>query len=186
MKVSRGISWVDERIVDTFAAANAPAIPQGVVDFTAGWGDGVSMGLTKKVRSISGTNGEVDCATPIYEFGNGLGKLHGYTLGGVGSIGAVSRVGQSFRVPPGMVRGTRWGRSDLKGGDWVMLGGKNRLNHIFSGTFRSAKYNTGSTYIVPKNTIVGAFKNRPINEPVVSSVLKQGSGIYKMQKIYKP
>ena len=86
MKVSRGISWVDERIVDGLAAANARSLPQNVVDFTAGWGDGASMGIAKKVRSINGTNGEVNCFSSNYNIGSFAGGVNGVIAIPLGSF----------------------------------------------------------------------------------------------------
>lgn len=84
MKVSRGISWADERIVDTFAAVNAPAMPQGVVDFTAGWGDSVSMGITSYARENLGSTSHVNKCAFGYSAGEGVGILNSFAIGGNG------------------------------------------------------------------------------------------------------
>jgi len=50
-------------------------------------------------------------------------------MNGYSSAAGAFKVGQRG-VPNGMVKVTRWGREGLKDGDWVMVGGKNRITWL--------------------------------------------------------
>jgi RHS repeat-associated protein len=66
-----------------FGMADMPTIPQGVVDFSAGWGDMLSFGITSQVRNLMGTNGMVDKCSGAYKGGEAFGFANGLALGWV-------------------------------------------------------------------------------------------------------
>jgi hypothetical protein len=52
----------------------------------------------------------------------------------------------------GLVQVSRWGRSGLSNGDWVMTGGRSFRNYMFSGKWQPGRhfagYGTGATHLV--------------------------------------
>ena len=59
-------------------------LPQGLVDFSAGFGDTLSFGLTDWVRDQMGTNGVVDKCSGAYSGGEWAGIGWGLAFGGAG------------------------------------------------------------------------------------------------------
>jgi len=57
-----------------FGMADMPTIPQGVVDFSAGFGDTLSFGITNQIRKAMGTNGSVDKCSRSYVGGEVTGQ----------------------------------------------------------------------------------------------------------------
>jgi hypothetical protein len=53
-----------------------PTLPQSVVDFGAGWGDAVSLGLTSWYRDAAGTNAVVNSDSGAYYVGMGVGVVN--------------------------------------------------------------------------------------------------------------
>src|SRR5579872_3466077 len=53
-------------------------LPQGLVDYTTGFGDALSLNITSLIRDQMGTNGEVDKCSAAYRF-------EGYTSLALGS-----------------------------------------------------------------------------------------------------
>lgn len=49
-----------------FGMADMPSLPQGLVDFSAGFGDTLSFGATNWVREQMGVNGEVNKCSGYY------------------------------------------------------------------------------------------------------------------------
>ncbi|WP_161554281.1 RHS repeat-associated core domain-containing protein [Stenotrophobium rhamnosiphilum] len=73
------------------------ALPQGVVDYSAGFGDGISLGATELIRSAAGIDGSVDHCSGAYLGG----VLSGLALTGKGYVvGAELRIGRNFRLAP--------------------------------------------------------------------------------------
>jgi hypothetical protein len=71
--------------------------PQEVVDVCAGFGDGVSLGITAGVRGLMGTNDVVDFSSPEYLGGVVAGvavTTRGY------ATGAELSIGRNFRFAP--------------------------------------------------------------------------------------
>lgn len=56
--------------------AHLPSLPQGVVDFSAGLGDGILLGQGSKLRNLLGVDGGVDPTSAEY----GVGYASGYTV----------------------------------------------------------------------------------------------------------
>ena len=56
-----------------FGMADMPTIPQGVVDFSAGFGDTLSFGITNQIRNLMGTNIAVDKCSSAYGYGEASG-----------------------------------------------------------------------------------------------------------------
>ena len=63
-----------------------PSIPQGVVDFTSGFGDVVSFGGTKALREFMGTNSAVNFDSGYYTLGEFSGVLHSASIAGMGTM----------------------------------------------------------------------------------------------------
>ena len=61
-----------------------PLVPEGVTNFSAGIGDGITIGLTRHVRKWTGLSAEVDTATQTYTNGTLVGMVS--LGGGVGNI----------------------------------------------------------------------------------------------------
>jgi RHS repeat-associated protein len=75
-------------------------------------------------------------------------------------VGVGSRLRSGASGAPGMTSVCRWGRGGLETGDWVMKGGKNIVNYVFSGkwqpgfTNQFAPYGSGQMFVVPSHTLV--------------------------------
>ncbi|QDQ28329.1 hypothetical protein FNU76_19330 [Chitinimonas arctica] len=65
-----------------FGIEDIPTIPQPVVDFSAGFGDTLSFGLTDMARDQLGTNGSVDKCSASYTGGEVSGVLVSTAIGG--------------------------------------------------------------------------------------------------------
>ncbi len=84
-------------LFDITNPADWPSIPQPIVDACAGFGDGVSLGITAGIRELMGTNGAVDFTSPYYMGGVVLGvatTTRGY------ATGAELSVGRNIRIAP--------------------------------------------------------------------------------------
>lgn len=55
--------------------AHLPSLPQGLVDFSAGFGDGISFGLTKQGREAFNINGGVNESSGVYRVSELAGNL---------------------------------------------------------------------------------------------------------------
>lgn len=53
---------------------NLPSLPQDLVDAAAGFGDGLTGGLTSYIRNMMGTNGEVNPCGDIYHVAELIGE----------------------------------------------------------------------------------------------------------------
>ena len=62
--------------------ANAPMLPQGLVDFSAGFGDTLSFGFTALARSAMGTSGAVNMDSSLYDIGEYAGVAGSLAFGG--------------------------------------------------------------------------------------------------------
>ena len=65
-----------------FGMADMPTFPQGVVDFSAGFGDALSFGITNQVRKAMGTNGSVNQCSGAYSSGELAGVGLSLAFGG--------------------------------------------------------------------------------------------------------
>ena len=87
-------------------------------------------------------------------------------LGGIGlnALGVTGASGFQMTTALGgttenMVLVSRWGRTGLEAGDWVMKGGKNWINYALSGKWQPgmgnqfARFASGAEYYVPQSTI---------------------------------
>ena len=111
-----------------------------------------------------------------------------YTIENIFAVGSVAKVGLSYALANSsseLISVTRWGRSGLEAGDWVMTGGKTPYNYLMSGKFQPswmpgnnlpAAFQTGETFIVPRNVL-----SMP-NESSAANYIKYVLG----QRIYKP
>jgi hypothetical protein len=92
------ISGIDPYgLFDITNPADWPTIPQGVVNACAGFGDGVSLGITAGIRGLMGTNEAVDFSSPKYLGGLVAGvavTTRGY------ATGAELSIGRNFRIAP--------------------------------------------------------------------------------------
>jgi hypothetical protein len=63
-------------------------------------------------------------------------------------------------VDAALTQVSRWGRPGLESGDWVMKGGPNWWNYIWSGKWQPglgnqfARFNSGESFLVPKSSLV--------------------------------
>jgi hypothetical protein len=65
-----------------------PSLPQGVVDYSAGFGDTFSFGLTNAIRNEMGTNGVVDKCSKSYTAGEWSGVALDAAIGGAAGLEA--------------------------------------------------------------------------------------------------
>jgi hypothetical protein len=47
-------------LIDPYGLYDWPSLPQGVIDYSAGFGDTLSFGFSNAIRNGTGTNGVVD------------------------------------------------------------------------------------------------------------------------------
>jgi RHS repeat-associated protein len=74
-------------------------LPQGLVDFSAGFGDTLSFGLTNAVRDKMGTNGAVNKCSGAYTAGEVTGVAVGVVLSGAaGARAAAGEAGEEVQV----------------------------------------------------------------------------------------
>lgn len=73
------------------------SLPDELVNICAGFGDGVSLGATSLVRSLMGTNDQVDMSSPEYLGGVVVGAL---VTGKGYAAGAELSIGRNFRFAP--------------------------------------------------------------------------------------
>jgi RHS repeat-associated protein len=80
-------------------------------------------------------------------------------FGTVGIGAALTKSVAAIRAGDELVTVTRWGRSGLEAGDWVMKGGKNWWSYIWSGKWQPgmgnefAAFRTGESFLVPRSSI---------------------------------
>lgn len=72
-------------------------LPQGVVDACAGFGDGISMGVTALIREATGTNDSVNFTSTAYVGGTLAGAAVTWR---VFATGAELSIGRNFRLAP--------------------------------------------------------------------------------------
>ena len=83
--------------VDPLGLFDWPSLPQGVVDFSAGMGDTISLGTTIGIRELMGTNGAVNFSSKEYA----VGVLAGMNVNRWAMAeGAEFRVSQNLRFAP--------------------------------------------------------------------------------------
>ncbi|WP_198289826.1 RHS repeat domain-containing protein [Teredinibacter turnerae] len=68
-----------------------PSLPDGVVNFAAGWGDSLSFGLTSLARDGLGIDGGVDPTTGEYLGGVGFGVVNGLAVGWAAGLNGGAR-----------------------------------------------------------------------------------------------
>lgn len=73
--------------------ADLPTVPQGVVDFAAGFGDTLSFGLTNMLRDAMGTNGNVNQCSASYTGGVVAGAALSVAIGGAAGLEAAGAKG---------------------------------------------------------------------------------------------
>ncbi|MBJ7313520.1 RHS repeat-associated core domain-containing protein, partial [Rugamonas sp. CCM 8940] len=77
--------------------ADMPAIPQSIVNIAAGFGDGVSLGITDLIREGMGTNDAVDFDSGAYMGG----IAGGVAVSAIGiKYGPELSIGNDFRIAP--------------------------------------------------------------------------------------
>ena len=102
-------------ILDHLPSVDLPSLPDGLVDFSAGLGDALLLGLGNPARDLLGVNGSVDTGSGAYSaggwtsFGFGVGRLgyaavaRGYSIFAE-SGAAASAFRSSMRMPGAPVR----------------------------------------------------------------------------------
>jgi RHS repeat-associated protein len=136
-------------------AGNLDSLPQGIVDFSAGFGDTLSFGLTDLIRDQMGTNGAVNRCSGAYQGGEVGGVALGLAFGAA-TLGrhalangtrSILRETRSFRTVSG-----RWHR---------MWGSAEHLDHMFIPQ-QWASVNAGWN-IVPLSPWVNSVLLNPSN-----------------------
>jgi hypothetical protein len=91
-----------------------PSLPQGFVDFTAGFGDTLSLGLTQYVRNQADI-GSVDYGSGSYTAGEVAGFVHSMAFGGAAGARLAGTAGKGMEFSHWIPN--RWGgpRSLLNG-----------------------------------------------------------------------
>ena len=74
-------------LVDPMGLFILPSLPQGLVNFAAGFGDGVSLGATKYIREQLGINGPVNLCSDTYKFSQIGGMVYDSAVFGALSLG---------------------------------------------------------------------------------------------------
>jgi hypothetical protein len=100
-------------------------LPQGFVDFSAGFGDDLSFGLTSIARNAAGINGVVNKCSGSYSAGKWSGAALGLAFGGatLGRNAVANGVGSIFS------EGRTFGRVSRR---WHSAwGGAEDLDHMF-------------------------------------------------------
>lgn len=105
-------------------------LPQGVVDFSAGWGDMISFGITNQIRNVMGTNGVVNRCSAAYTGGEAFGFVNMIAVGG--AFGAEAAEANA-------------GRAGFEFSHWIpaRMGGP---RSIFNGNFVSQKFHYLTDY----------------------------------------
>ena len=101
-------------LYDPYGLWVPPSLPQGVVDFSAGWGDMLSFGLTSQARGLLGV-GSVDKCSLAYAGGEAFGFANGLALGWAQGARAAARAASAKNwsnfshslVPHSAMRGSR-------------------------------------------------------------------------------
>ena len=120
-----------------FGWSSMPPLPQGLVDFSAGWGDSLSFGITRVARSSFNLGADaVNICSTAYRGGSYFGHFNGLFLG----IGGASQAYIRGITVTTVV--TRWGRPGLQAKDWVMEGPKTYWNYINSYKWQPGMTNT--------------------------------------------
>ncbi len=86
-----GLDFMDPVFGVIYRATGGRSLPQGVVDFAAGWGDELSFGLTNRVRDLMDTNGAVNKCSGSYKAGEAFGVANGIALGWAKGAKAAAR-----------------------------------------------------------------------------------------------
>ena len=89
----------------TDSETHLPSLPQGVVDFSAGLGDGILLGYGDELRGILGIDGGIDPTSTEYGAGYVTGTTATTTLITRGALrgyrtGAEIRIGNNARIAP--------------------------------------------------------------------------------------
>ena len=111
-------------------ALNLPSLPQGLVDFSAGFGDVVSFGATGYIRDWMGTNSAVNFDSDYYTAGQVSGVVHSTVFGGAAGLRAAGSAGRGLEFShwiPNRMGGPR----SLWNGNFV-----SREFHALSDPFR--------------------------------------------------
>ncbi|MBK7144402.1 MAG: RHS repeat-associated core domain-containing protein [Xanthomonadales bacterium] len=119
-----------------------PSAPQPLVDFAAGWGDTMSMGLTEYIRERNGIDGGVDIMSGAYDNGGYFGVANSLAMG-AGLFTGAARSGAA-------VTATRWGGE----GVWYMVGGRSTSSWWLSGTRFTYTYESAATVEVAGTRLV--------------------------------
>jgi hypothetical protein len=158
----------------------------GYGDAISGTVDGIANLVQHPVQSAEGFAYAATHPKEVYNhLGNtidelsqtnrGMGRMIGEVLITVGTYGATratSVAGNSNK----MVEVTRWGRAGLQSGDWVMKGGRTKLNYRLSGKFQKefgnkyAPFEGGKTYNVPAGSLSRPRGLNPIDGRVKSLI----------------
>jgi RHS repeat-associated protein len=142
-----------------------------------------------------------DQVTQISNVSNGALKLAGTTAAIVGSVTVPGPEGVAVGVSliknakvlknsDELIKVTRWGRKGLEEGDWVMKGGNNWWNYIWSGKWQPGMDNkfapkkSSKTFKVPKSSIRNPRKGDTGTKYDTSETLKIKSWL--KQRIYDP
>jgi len=123
----------------------------------AGFTDVATLGLSRIVRDyvlkdlIYGGKDVVDYDSTAYDVGGKAAQLAQTLL--TSGYSTATCAGVKYTTV------SHWGRSGLQEGDWVMKGGKNGWNYVWSGKWQPgmgnefAPYKTGREYLVPSSWV---------------------------------
>ncbi len=75
-------------LTDPYGLFDWPSLPQGAVDYSAGFGDTLSFGITNQIRNGMGTNGVVDKCSNAYTAGQVSGIALDAAIGGAAGLEA--------------------------------------------------------------------------------------------------
>ena len=121
-------------------------------DFSAGMGDLLSGGLTKKVRQWMGTDDVVNPCSGAYSAGkwSGVGLTAAMTVaGGLEALGARAATSVADAGAVEWVEVSRWGPP----GRWVMTGGPSKLNYLKAGIPTKPPFGNVTWASVPRDLL---------------------------------
>ena len=154
-------------------------LAQGFVDGVAGFGDSLSLGLTRVARDAWNIDGVNKCSTS-YRHGETVGTAWGMAIG----VGGMAKAGYTGYT--GITNVTRWGSSELRAGNWVMEGGATRLNYYASFKWQPGMSNIYTPFAKNKRFLGIASSDLRYPPPPFFAFEGGWKGIFFGQKVYAP
>ena len=141
----------------------------GYGDAAIGTAQGIATAVTHPIQTVKGVASAVAHPVQTYnaisssvselsQTSRGQGRMVGEILLTVASGGAAKATSVAGRSSK-LTQVSRWGKPGLEAGDWVMTGGKTKVNYRLSGKWQRgvgnqfADFDSGSSFNVPKGDL---------------------------------